>query len=303
MKKSKNLVEVDSATRKLIIDFLSRKDVCRFQVGKLTGISSQHLSKFSEMENFDRDKLAALDALARKGEPVPRKQWENKSLTGISDTLRSRLAAYIERNDVCISAVERLYELNNGTLRRIARGETSHTKEDVVRKIAWIVEKNEANPRQAPEAHKLDRNKVIELFNAGHDARKIANTFQVSRAAVYLILKEHGFEMTVPASGVISAVKEFCQENNITVSSFCMAKGIHTSFIYSKGSMQKRHAERIMGMLAEGAKGIPKINPGIDLVRLDELLAQGKTHSQIAQEFGVHIVTIARAIKRLKLEK
>lgn len=298
--KNNSKVAIDPRTRETIVEFLARRDVCLAQVERETGIRYQRLKTFSEATVFEHDDLVILRSLAKRGKPVRRKQRENHQLAPVEDCLRDELLRYIERDDVCVSAVEKEAGMTSGTLKRIAEGETRHTRRPTINKIRQIIKKSKSSP--ARSRNLLDPREVVDKFNKGVDAPSIAAEAGTTRQAVYHILKESGIEMSVPASDVAAAVRKYCATHQITVNAFCEKNGVDTSFLYSKGMMHKQHADRIYLLLEHEPDGIPKAQKALNPRLVARLKSQGLNHKQIAEELGVHIVTVSRAMRRLREE-
>ena len=221
---------------------------------------------------------------------------KQRKLVTVDAKLRKQLVAYIERDDVCVSVVERANKMASGTLKRFADGKTFHTREATVAKIRSIV--SQPVP-VAPVRTKLDPDVVLRKFNEGKDASQIAEEAGSSRQAVYHILKENNIQMSVPASEVASAMRKYCEKHNVAVNTLCSRNGVDTSFMYSKGMMHKQHADRILTIL-QRTPNVPQVKEALDPKRVATLKSQGFTNEEVAKELGVHIATVQRAIKKLK---
>lgn len=298
MDRNDQKIDVDEATRTLVADYLERSDVCLAQVERRTGIGYQRLKNFRTTTRFKEGDLRILKRMAEKGEPVARKKRENRKLIEVEEWLRNELAEYIQREDVCVSAVERDAGLTSGTLKRIADGETRYTRRKTINSIRRVVKKGKAKPAQSRNI--LDPDKVVQKFKEGAKPNRIAEEAGTTRQAVYHILKERGVKMSVPASDVAAAVRKYCAMHDIKVNTFCQKNKIDTSFMYSKGMMHKQHADRITRLLTKPPEGVPTAQKPLDPRRVLELKKQGLTHEKIADQLGVHVITVSRALRKLK---
>ena len=225
-------------------------------------------------------------------------QHMDSSLILVSNRLIERLAEYISREDVCVAAVERGNNMASGTLRRFANGETLHTRQSTVDKL-WHVVSVALPAAPPPVRKKLDHDLVLEKYAEGMNVNQIAKEMERSRQAIYSVLKEHNIKTTVPASGVAAAMRKYCKKHNITVSSLCLANSVDSSFMYSKGMMHKKHADRIFEILNR-RPNVEPIKETLSLNKVANLKSRGLTNEEVAEELGVHVATIQRAVVRLK---
>jgi len=303
--KNNDMIEIDDDTKNEVTGFISRDDVCVAQLERDTGICSDHLSQFDKLIWCERKSLKKLMRRVRRGKSVTRKRREKKSLITVEEDMREQLFAYINRDDVCVSILEKQTGLGNGALKRIANGDTLYTRQPVIDKIRGILENQK--PVQRVKRDKINHEAVVEMFMSGQKVADIASKVKVSRSAIYLVLDSNNVRMSRSAVEVSAAIKKYCKTHSITVSDFAKANSIDTTFMYSSGKMHKHHADRIMDLLEKPPVGIKKNNDAeCYQKRLDDverLIGIGFTQRKIAELMKVHIITVARAVKKLKMRR